>query len=527
MSKIRFQSLLKFICICTTIINFTGFGRLNAQSFPPKYEMRGVWIATVLNIDWPSKPGLATEEQKREFIQILDKDKAMGINAVFVQVRPSGDAFYPSQYDPWSEFLTGKQGQAPQPYYDPLKFMIDEAHKRGMEFHAWINPYRMVFDVTKSSVAPNHITKRHPEWFVRYGKQLIFNPGLPETVDFLVGVVKDIVHRYDVDGIHLDDYFYPYPTSQHFNDDAAYQKYGHGLSLADWRRSNCDTAIKKVHDAILQLKPMVKFGVSPFGIYQNKTQDPGGSDTRGSTNYHDLYADILLWLKEGWIDYVAPQLYWKIGKTGQDFRILLDWWANHTYGRDLYVGQAVYHADEKDVSGWSDTKELPNEINFIRQFPNKVEGSLFFSNKSFNSNPNGFVDSLKNNYYRKPALIPPMLWIDKNPPKAPEIWANNGRLPQINGVLDEISKREIVNKYVLYTGTTIEDLGQHPEQIIVGDNRGSIFSFALNYSNIPAGCKKFYASVTSVDRENNESSESNIIRFEQKSDGSWQGFVGY
>lgn len=525
MSKTNSQSLLRIICICSLLYGFCLSGK--AQSFPPKYEMRGVWIATVLNIDWPSKPGLSAEQQKNEFVQILDRDKAMGINAVFVQVRPSGDAFYPSQYDPWSEFLTGKQGQAPQPFYDPLKFMIDQAHKRGMEFHAWINPYRMVFDVTKSSVAANHITKRHPEWFVRYGKQLIFNPGLPETVNYLVGVVKDIVHRYDVDGIHLDDYFYPYPTSQHFNDDAAYQKYGNGLSLADWRRANCDTAIKRVHDAILQIKPMVKFGVSPFGIYQNKSQDPGGSETRGTTNYHDLYADILLWLKEGWIDYVAPQLYWKIGKTGQDFRILLDWWANHTYGRDLYIGQAVYHADEKDVSGWSDTKELPNEIKFLRQFPNKVQGSLFFSNKSFNSNPNGFVDSLKNNYYRKPALIPPMPWIDKNPPNAPEIWAGSGRMPIIQGALDEISRREIVNKYVLYTGKSIEELGQHPEQIIVGNNNGSLFQFSLNYSNIPLGTKKFYVSVTSVDRENNESTESNIIRFEQKSDGSWQGFNGY
>lgn len=526
MSKIKSQRLLSFlfvICLGGALLH-SGI----AQSIPPKYEMRGVWIATVINIDWPSKPGLSTEQQKKEFIQILDKDKAMGMNAVFVQVRPSGDAFYPSQYDPWSEYLTGKQGQAPQPYYDPLKFMIDEAHKRAMEFHAWINPYRMVFDVTRSSVASNQVTKKHPEWFVRYGKQLIFNPGLPETVNYLVGVVKDIVHRYDVDGIHLDDYFYPYPTSQHFNDDAAYKKYGNGLSLADWRRANCDTAIKRVHDAILQVKPMVKFGVSPFGIYKNKYVDPEGSDTRGSTNYHDLYADILLWLKEGWIDYVAPQLYWKIGKTGQDFRILLDWWSNHTYGRDLYIGQAVYHADERDVSGWADTKELPDEIKFIRQFPRKVQGSLFFSNKSFNSNPNGFVDSLKNNYYRKPALIPPMLWIDKNPPKAPEIWTGSGgRLPQIYGALNELSKREIVNKYVLYTGRTIETLGEHPELIITGDNSGSMFQFVLNNSNIPIGCKKFYAAVTSVDRENNESTESNIIRFERKSDGSWQGYNGY
>lgn len=497
-----------------------------SQIVSPKYELRGVWIASVINIDWPSKPGLSPDQQRREFIRLLDMDKAMGLNAVFVQIRPSGDAFYPSQYDPWSEFLTGKQGQAPDPYYDPLKFMIEQTHKRGMEFHAWINPYRMVFNTSTSSIAPNHITKRHPEWFVRYGKQLIFNPGLPETVDYLVGVVKDVIHRYDVDGIHLDDYFYPYPTKQHFNDDAAYKKYGHGLSRADWRRSNCDTAIKRLHDAILQIKPMIKFGVSPFGIYKNKYMDADGSDTRGLTNYHDLYADILLWLKKGWIDYVTPQLYWKIGKSGQDFRILTDWWAHHSFGRDLYIGQAVYHADERDVSGWGDDKELPNEIKFLRQYPN-VKGSVYFSNKSFKSNPNGFVDSLKRNYYRKPALIPPMNWIDMNPPNAPEVWLNRGHDLEIGGRLDEISKREMVNKYVLYTGRDISQLGTQPEQIIVGDNKGSLFHIKISHANIPKGCKKFYVAISSVDRENNESSLSNFIRFEQKSDGSWEGHLGY
>ena len=497
------------------------------QTVPPKYEMRGVWIASVINIDWPSKPGLSTEQQKNEFIQILDKNKSMGINTVFVQVRPSGDAFYPSQYDPWSEYLSGKQGQAPQPYYDPLKFMIDEAHKRGLEFHAWLNPYRMVFDVNKSSVTSNHVTKRHPEWFVRYGKQLIFNPGLPETVNYFVGVVKDIINRYDVDGIHLDDYFYPYPTSQHFNDDAAYRKYGKGLSLADWRRSNCDTAIKRVHEAILATKPMIKFGVSPFGIYKNRSKDPDGSDTRGTTNYHDLYADILLWLKEGWIDYVAPQLYWKIGKEGQDFRVLLDWWKKNTFGRDLYIGQAVYHADERDVSGWAGTNELTNEIKLMRQFPGQVKGSIFFSNKSFSPRTSGFINDLKNDLYRKPALVPPMLWIDKTPPSAPEIWAGNDKNPKVYGLLSERSTREVVTKYVLYTGLTTEHLGEHPEQIIVGDNNGTLFQFTLNNNNIPAGCRKFYVSVTSVDRENNESSESNIIRFEKNNDGTWKGYNGY
>ncbi|ANI89135.1 hypothetical protein A9P82_07425 [Arachidicoccus ginsenosidimutans] len=497
-----------------------------AQTISLKYEMRGVWIATVLNIDYPSKPGLSIAQQKQEFVNLLDKDKQMGMNAVFVQVRPAGDAFYPSRYDPWSEFLTGKQGQAPSPFYDPLKFMIDETHKRGMEFHAWINPYRMVFDVTKSSVAPNHVTKLHPEWFVNYGKQKIFNPGLPQSIDYLVGVVSDIVNRYDVDGIHFDDYFYPYPTSQHFNDDAAYKKYGRGLSLDDWRRANCDSAIKRVHDAILRLKPMVKFGVSPFGIFQNKSQDADGSNTTGLTNYHQLYADILLWLRKGWIDYVAPQLYWAIGKQGQDYRVLLDWWAHHTYGKDLYIGQAVYHADERDVSAFLRSSELPNEIKLLRQYP-QVKGSIYFSNKSFLSDPGGFVDSLEDNYYKYPALVPPMKWVDNNEPNAPELWISPNENLQIHGMLDEVSQSEIVNKYVLYVSQDAATLGQQPIQIIGGSNGISWFYFSVLPQYIPSGATVFYAAVTSVDKENNESGLSNIIRFQKLKNGNWRGFVGY
>lgn len=499
---------------------------LYAQEMHPKYEMRGAWIATVVNIDWPSKPGLSVEQQKQEFINILNKDKEIGINAVFVQIRPVGDAFYPSQYDPWSEYLTGKQGQAPTPFYDPLKFMITETHKKAMEFHAWINPYRMVFDVNKSSIAENSITRLHPEWFVSYGKQKIFNPGLPQTIDYLVGVVSDIVHRYDVDGIHFDDYFYPYPTSQHFNDDDAYRKYGKGLSLDDWRRSNCDSAIKRVHEALLKLKPMIKFGVSPFGIYQNKSQDPGGSETRGTTDYHQLYADVLLWLKKGWIDYVAPQLYWPIGKQGQDFRVLLDWWSHHTYGKDLYIGQALYHADEKDVSAYNNTYELPNEIKLLRQYP-AVQGSIYFSNKSFNSDPGGFVDSLENNYYHYPALVPPMKWIDNNPPNAPEIWISSDRALQISVSLDEISNTEIVNKYVLYATTDPATLGKLPVQIIAGDNGVHLLSFSNIEQKLPPDCTKIYVAVTSVDKENNESDLSNIIIFEKERNGRWKGLSGH
>lgn len=349
----------------------------------------------------------------------------MGINALFVQVRPAGDAFYPSQYDPWSEYLTGVQGRAPQPFYDPLKFMIEETHKLGMEFHAWINPYRMVFDINRSSVASNHVTKLHPEWFVTYGKLKLFNPGLPEAVKYITGVVRDIVNRYDVDGIHMDDYFYPYKESgKSFHDEAAYQKYGKGMSLDDWRRSNCDSLVKSLHDAIVSDAPMVKFGVSPFGIYRNKTASyQDGSNTGGSQSYSDLYADVLLWLKNGWIDYVTPQLYWEIGHRLADFSTLIDWWSKHTYGRHLYIGEGIYRFAESSArSVWKNPNEFPNHLKMDRQYPNSVQGEVLFSSKDVLANPNGWSDSLADNYYRKPAIVPPMSWVNNVAPEAPEVW---------------------------------------------------------------------------------------------------------
>ena len=242
---------------------------------------------------------LTTEQQQQSFINILNQQQKIGINAVIVQIRPSADAFYASKYEPWSEFLTGKQGVAPSPYYDPLKFMIDETHKRGMEFHAWINPYRAVFSPT-SSIDPNHITKKHPDWFLKYGDKKYFNPGLPQVMQYLTNIVKDIITRYDVDGIHMDDYFYPYRIAgKEFPDYQAYLQYGRGLSIDAWRRSNCDTVIKMIHDVILDYNPLIKFGISPFGVWRNSSVDARGSNTKaGQTCYDDLYADILLWLKK-------------------------------------------------------------------------------------------------------------------------------------------------------------------------------------------------------------------------------------
>jgi uncharacterized lipoprotein YddW (UPF0748 family) len=389
------------------------------------FEFRGVWVATVENIDWPSKKGLSIETQQQEFIKLLDMHQKNGMNAVVVQVRPAADAMYPSSFEPWSEYLTGKQGLAPQPFYDPLAFMIEETHKRGMEFHAWLNPYRAVFNINRSSVADNHITKEHPEWFLVYGDKKYFDPGLPVVRDHTAAVVKDLVNRYAVDAVHMDDYFYPYRIAgKEFPDQASFAKYGKGLSKDEWRRSNCDSIITQLKKTIVATNPRVKFGISPFGVWRNKTQDPRGSETKGGqTNYDDLYADILLWLQKGWIDYVVPQLYWERGHKLADYDVLLKWWNDYAYGKHLYIGHGIYRAGTNDA--WKSTSQIPDQINLLRSFAT-TQGSVFYNSNTFAKNPNGWNDSLQNNHYKYPALVPPMPWLDDVAPDAPTIQKKNG-----------------------------------------------------------------------------------------------------
>jgi uncharacterized lipoprotein YddW (UPF0748 family) len=382
----------------------------------PKYEFRGVWIATVDNIDWPIKGISNVDSQKVEYIRQLDMHQRNGMNAVIVQVRPAADAFYPSQYEPWSQWLTGTQGQPPMPYYDPLQFMIEEAHKRGMEFHAWCNPYRADFKIGSSSIGPSHITRLHPEWFLDYGDKKYFDPGNKRVQQYVTTVIANIVNRYDVDAEHMDDYFYPYRIAgKEFPDSINYLKYGNGMNKDDWRRNNVDSIILMISKTIKKEKPWCKFGISPFGVWRNKNKDPDGSDTKaGQTNYDDLYADILLWLKKEWIDYVAPQLYWEFGHPAAPYEVLLDWWSKHTYGKQCYIGLGIYRAGSNDA--WKDSTQLPRQIEALRNTPN-INGAIYFSSKTFNRNPNGWNDSLQNNYYKTPALIPPMEWLPKKPVK--------------------------------------------------------------------------------------------------------------
>ncbi len=374
------------------------------------FEFRGVWVATVENIDWPSKKGLSNQLQKEEFIALLDKHQKNGMNAIIMQVRPSGDAFYPSTLEPWSEYLMGVQGLPPSPFYDPLEFMIQETHKRGMEFHAWINPYRAVFNIKKSSIAPSHISRLHPEWFLTYGDKKYFNPGLPQVWQHTNRIVRDLVTRYDIDAIHMDDYFYPYRiTGKEFPDEKTYQQNSRGLSKDDWRRSNCDTIVKQIYATIHQVKPGVQFGISPFGIWRNKSKDSRGSDTQaGQTNYDDLYADILLWLEKGWVDYIAPQIYWEHSHPLVNYDTLTQWWNQNSYGRNLYIGHGMYKAGSNPA--WRDKNELPYQIKKMRALEN-AHGSIYFSSSSFNNNTNNWNDSLQQNYYQKPALLPCMPWL--------------------------------------------------------------------------------------------------------------------
>jgi len=289
-----------------------------------------------------------------------------------------------------------------------------------LEFHALCNPYRAEFSIHKSSIAPTHITRIHPEWFLTYGTTKYFDPGNKDAQDYVVRVIRDIVSRYDIDAIHFDDYFYPYRISgKEFPDDKSYAQYGNGMNRDDWRRSNVDSIIFKLSKAIKEENKNCQFGISPFGVWRNKDKDHDGSDTRaGQTNYDDLYADILLWLKNGWIDYVAPQLYWEFSQPNAPYGVLLDWWNKHTYGKHCYIGLGLYRAGSN--AAWRDPSLLPKQIQALREEEN-VQGAIYFSSKSFVKNPNGWNDSLQNNYYRTPALIPPMIWIDSIKPAKPSV----------------------------------------------------------------------------------------------------------
>jgi uncharacterized lipoprotein YddW (UPF0748 family) len=419
MYQIRYFIFLLTLLAITKAQAQTDSVALQKVKASPKREFRGVWVATVGNIDWP-QPQSAVGQQQQQLINILDQHQRTGLNAVMFQVRPAADAFYGKGREPWSKWLMGKQGQMPAPFYDPLEFAINEAHKRGIELHAWFNPYRATTDNKYSGLSPNHITNTKPEWFFTYGGLKTFNPGIPEVREYIVKVILDVVDNYNIDGVHMDDYFYPYAIAgQKINDAATFAQYGGSFSdIKDWRRDNVNQLIKMLSDSIHKHKPHVKFGISPFGIWANAGQNADGSDTRGGDSYYELYADSRKWIKEGWLDYINPQMYWPIGDRLVPFEKLLPWWSDNTYNRHLYIGQAAYRINERKVNNFKHPGEIPDEIKLLRNNP-RVQGSVFFSSQSLSDNKLGFTDSLRLNYYKHPALPPVMLWLDSVPPNVP------------------------------------------------------------------------------------------------------------
>ncbi len=491
-----------------------GYG-LPAPSLDPlpKRELRGVWVATVANIDWPSAAGLSTDKQKQELIQQLDNHQRAGINAVMLQIRPAADALYAKSKEPWSRFLSGKPGQQPTPFYDPLEFAIEEAHKRGMELHAWINPYRATFDLVSTNTTGDHITRRRPDWFFVYGGKRLFDPGLPEVRAYITDIVMDIVRNYDIDGIHFDDYFYPYPEAGKAIPDAeTFKRYPNGFrNVADWRRNNVNLLIQQVSDSVHHAKKHMKFGISPFGIWDNKKDHPQGSASAGLSGYRQLYADALKWLEEGWVDYINPQIYFPFGHPAAPYEVLVDWWGQHVNGRHFYIGHAAYRATE-NRDGWRNRNQIPNQVRYARAH-GLVQGSIYYSSKHIANNVIGLRDSLQYNLYRYKSLPPTMPWLDSIAPEPPfgllTRIADNGTsvilhwqpsAPAADG--DE------AYGYVVYRFNEGEKLDlDNPQNIL----HITYDSNQLQYTdNLTRPRSHYRYVVTAIDRLKNESTPSNV-----------------
>ncbi len=386
-------------------------------------EFRGVWVATVANIDWPSRPGLSVDTQRQELTRIMDRASDLRCNAIVLQVRPCADALYVSQREPWSEFLTGRMGQGPQPHYDPLSLAVKEAQRRGLELHAWFNPFRAGHPAQDGPVSEDHISRSHPELVRAYGKYLWLDPGEPAAVTHSLDVILDVVERYDIDGVHLDDYFYPYPIRDDagrkvpFPDDAAWeqaQRQQKGLSRDDWRRGNVDRFIERLYRRIKQTKPWVKLGISPFGIWR-----PGYPEgIEGFDAYANLYADARKWQQEGWLDYLSPQLYWPIDSSGQSFPALLRWWrAQNRHRRHLWPGLFTSRVGMQGRRAWP-PDEIVAQIRLARRELH-APGHIHFSMKPLLENRQKLGDRLMDAVYRTPALVPASPWLGAQRPPLP------------------------------------------------------------------------------------------------------------
>ncbi len=452
--------------IDTTPAQLESGGSCPAELATPKRQLRAMWIASVAFIDWPSAPGLDADALRAEYRGWLDLAQQDNFNAVVVQVRPTADAFWPSAYEPWSQYVTGVRGLFPG--WDPLAFLVEETHARNLEFHAWFNPYRVSMPAPSGAgpnidqLAANHPVRVHPDWAVAYpasgaGSRLYYNPGIPEVRQFVENAILDAVSKYDIDGVHFDDYFYPYPVgSEDFADDATFATYGAGYATkAEWRRHNIDVFVQEMNERVHTLKPWVKLGISPFGIWRNHATDPLGSDTGGLQSYDAIGADTRKWVKEGWLDYVAPQIYWNIGLAVADYAKLVPWWADVVDGTQvqLYIGQADYRIGSSGA--WLHPDELSNHFIFNRSYP-QVSGDIHFSANSVRTDALGGVSQAVATQYARPALVPRMPHLPAKPLLLPLIThatrdATTGTVTlTIKPLLDDVGPLGKATSHVVY-----------------------------------------------------------------------------
>lgn len=466
----------------------------------PKREFRGAWIHTVGNQKYRT---LTSEQIKADLIAYLDAFKQLNINAVVFQVRPQADAFYKSDLEPWSRFITGTQGQAPDdPDFDPLAFMVEEAHKRGMELHAWFNPYRVTSN-DKEELCPGHLYYKKPELFVKYGKQIYFDPGRPEARAHTVRVIADVVRRYDIDAVHFDDYFYPYKIQyEEFPDEESFLMYherdGFGrYEKNDWRRNNVNRLIRELNDTIKSIKPWVRFGISPFGVWRNRSTDPRGSESQAlQTNYDDLYADIVLWTEKGWIDYNVPQLYWQIGHPKADYAPLIEWWSRNNHGAHLYIGQSAGSQLRVKQKDGGVENQLYRKMALVRENPN-IQGNMWWSGMGL-VRDSALVDSLKADYQRYPALIPLYAHMDTVPPSPVSQVKAKGRVLTWKAApaAGELDRAAYFGVYRFAPGEKI-DTGDATKMLTV--------TGGTDYALPPSDGRTYRYVVTAIDRMQNES----------------------
>lgn len=474
-------------------------------------EFRGVWIATVDNINWPSKPGLSIEEQKKEYIKILEEIKSLNMNAIIMQVRPTADRFYRKpDIEPWSKYITGVSGK--NPGYDPLAFFIEEAHKRNLEFHAWFNPYRITLKKGEE-IPKGHIALKHKDWIIEYDGKYYYDPGNPEARRFNEDIIVEVVKNYNIDGVHMDDYFYPYPVIKkgkklHFNDDKSYARYGKDMKREDWRRNNTNLFVKELSEKIKNKKPYVKFGISPFGVWRNNDKDKTGSATRaGAENYDTLYADTRTWIKNNWIDYIVPQIYWDFNLKVARYDVLVEWWKNEVKNSNvnLYIGQAAYKLGS--TKAWRKEDELINQIHYNRR-TGIVKGNVFFGFDKIQKNVLGIKNNLKKTVYADKILAPQMEWIDKVPPKSlEEIEVIKDREKVIFEWKDKANN--YTDYYAIYRSEN-RKINEKSNENLIATVKKKYGTYFID-RDIKKG-KTYYYKIIPVDRVHNQSKDSKIIK---------------